>query len=126
MLYVLDGSVRKSGGRLRVATRLIRAKNGYVVWSKEYDRPFGDVLLVFGQVLHSLDHRRHFQLLADFPVDELLDVGVVEVEADHLGGTAGGAAGLDGAGGAVADLEKGHEPRGLATAGELFVLAAEL
>ena len=46
MLYVLDGSVRKSGGRLRVATRLIRAKNGYVVWSKEYDRPFGDVLLV--------------------------------------------------------------------------------
>jgi transcriptional activator of cad operon len=44
--YVLDGSVRKSGKRLRVAARLIRADNGYVVWSETYDRPFDDVLMV--------------------------------------------------------------------------------
>ena len=44
--YVLDGSVRKSGGRLRVDTRLIRADNGYVVWSEIYDRPFNDILMV--------------------------------------------------------------------------------
>lgn len=44
--YVLDGSVRKSGDELRVATRLIRADNGYVVWSETYDRPFHDTLVV--------------------------------------------------------------------------------
>ena len=44
--YVLDGSVRKSGARLRVDARLIRADNGYVVWSESYDRPFGDILIV--------------------------------------------------------------------------------
>jgi TolB-like protein/DNA-binding winged helix-turn-helix (wHTH) protein len=44
--YVLDGSVRKSGPRLRVAARLIRADNGYVVWSETYDRPFDDILTV--------------------------------------------------------------------------------
>jgi transcriptional activator of cad operon len=44
--YVLDGSVRKSGDKLRVATRLIRADNGYVVWSETYDRPFHDILMV--------------------------------------------------------------------------------
>ena len=44
--YVLDGSVRKSGARLRVAARLIRADNGYVVWSETYDRPFDDLLMV--------------------------------------------------------------------------------
>jgi len=44
--YVLDGSVRKSHGRLRVAARLIRADNGFVVWSETYDRPFGDILMV--------------------------------------------------------------------------------
>lgn len=44
--YVLDGSVRKSGTRLRVAARLIRAENGYVVWSETYDRPFDDRLMV--------------------------------------------------------------------------------
>jgi transcriptional activator of cad operon len=44
--YVLDGSVRKSGSRLRVAARLIRAENGYVVWSETYDRPLDDILMV--------------------------------------------------------------------------------
>jgi transcriptional activator of cad operon len=44
--YVLDGSVRKSGARLRVATRLIQADSGYVVWSETYDRPVDDILMV--------------------------------------------------------------------------------
>ena len=44
--YVLDGSVRKSGSRLRVAARLVRADKGYVVWSETYDRPSDDILKV--------------------------------------------------------------------------------
>ena len=44
--YVLDGSVRKSGDRLRVDARLIRGDSGYVVWSESYDRPFDDILMV--------------------------------------------------------------------------------
>jgi TolB-like protein len=44
--YVLDGSVRKSGARLRVDARLIRAENGFVVWSEIYDRPSDDILMV--------------------------------------------------------------------------------
>lgn len=44
--YVLDGSVRKSGDRLRIATRLARADNGFIVWSESYDRPFADILAI--------------------------------------------------------------------------------
>ena len=44
--YVLDGSVRKSGETLRVAARLVRADDGYVVWSENYDRPLTDKLMV--------------------------------------------------------------------------------
>jgi len=44
--YVLDGSVRKSGDTLRVAARLVRADDGYVVWSETYDRPVDDKLMV--------------------------------------------------------------------------------
>jgi TolB-like protein/DNA-binding winged helix-turn-helix (wHTH) protein len=44
--YILDGSVRKSGATLRVAARLIRADNGFVVWSETYDRPLNDILMV--------------------------------------------------------------------------------
>jgi transcriptional activator of cad operon len=46
VVYVLDGSVRKSGTRLRVAARLVRADSGYVIWSETYDRPFNDALMV--------------------------------------------------------------------------------
>jgi len=44
--YVLDGSVRKSDTTLRIAARLVRAADGYVVWSETYDRPSGDKLQV--------------------------------------------------------------------------------
>lgn len=56
--YVLDGSVRKSGDRLRIAARLVRAADGYVVWSENYDRPEGDKLWIqediAGEVAKSL------------------------------------------------------------------------
>jgi TolB-like protein len=38
--------VRKSGARLRVAARLIRAEQGYVIWSETYDRTLDDILMV--------------------------------------------------------------------------------
>jgi TolB-like protein/DNA-binding winged helix-turn-helix (wHTH) protein len=44
--YVLDGSVRKSGDTLRVAARLMKADNGFVIWSATYDRPVDDLLMV--------------------------------------------------------------------------------
>ena len=44
--YVLDGSVRKSDDTLRIAARLIRADDGYVIWSETYDRPSEDRLKV--------------------------------------------------------------------------------
>lgn len=44
--YVVDGSVRKSGARLRVAARLIRGDDEYVVWSQTYERPLDDILMV--------------------------------------------------------------------------------
>jgi len=44
--YILDGSVRKSGARLRVAARLVRPESGYVVWSDTYDRRWDDALVV--------------------------------------------------------------------------------
>jgi len=46
VVYVLDGSVRKSGGRLRVAARLVRADSGFVIWTETYDRPFDDIIMV--------------------------------------------------------------------------------
>jgi len=48
--YVLDGSVRKDGTSVRIATRLVRADSGYVAWSETYDRPFKDILAIQDEV----------------------------------------------------------------------------
>ena len=65
-------------------------------------------------------------LLAHLPFDVILDVGVVDVDDDHLGRAPRRAARLDRARRAVADLEEGHEAGGFAAARELLVLAAQL
>jgi TolB-like protein/DNA-binding winged helix-turn-helix (wHTH) protein len=44
--YVLDGSIRKSDTTLRVAARLVRATDGYVMWSQTYDRPYENKLAI--------------------------------------------------------------------------------
>ena len=41
--HVLEGSVRKSGNYLRVTAQLVRADNGYHVWSETYDRQLDDI-----------------------------------------------------------------------------------
>jgi TolB-like protein/DNA-binding winged helix-turn-helix (wHTH) protein len=44
--YVLDGSLRKSGSTMRIAARLVRADNGFVVWTETYDRQADDTLKI--------------------------------------------------------------------------------
>jgi TolB-like protein/Flp pilus assembly protein TadD len=43
---VLEGSVRKSGNKLRITAQLIRVDNGYHLWSETYDRNNGDIFQI--------------------------------------------------------------------------------
>jgi eukaryotic-like serine/threonine-protein kinase len=51
---VLEGSVRRSGDRLRVSTQLISVKDGYQLWSESYDRDLADVFAVQESVARSI------------------------------------------------------------------------
>ena len=51
---VLEGSVRKSGDRLRVSAQLISVKDGYQLWSDSYDRDLADVFDVQEDVARSI------------------------------------------------------------------------
>ena len=44
--YVLDGSVRRAGGRIRVAVELVAVETQVQVWAERYDRPYDDVFAV--------------------------------------------------------------------------------
>jgi TolB-like protein/Tfp pilus assembly protein PilF len=47
---ILEGSVRKSGDRLRVTAQLINAADGYHLWSQRYDRAAGDVFAIQDEI----------------------------------------------------------------------------
>jgi TolB-like protein/DNA-binding winged helix-turn-helix (wHTH) protein len=48
--HVIEGSVRKSGGMLRVTAQLIRVDTGYHIWSETFDRPMTDVFKIQDEI----------------------------------------------------------------------------
>jgi len=42
--YLVEGSVRRAGARVRVSARLLGARDGFRVWSADYDRAVSDLL----------------------------------------------------------------------------------
>jgi TolB-like protein/Flp pilus assembly protein TadD len=47
---VLEGSIQRSGDRLRVTTQLINAEDGYHLWSERYDRTMDDVFRIQDEI----------------------------------------------------------------------------
>lgn len=48
--YVLDGTVRRSGDRVRVAVHLVRGRDQSRLWDESYDSPVGDILSLQSEV----------------------------------------------------------------------------
>ena len=44
--HILEGSVRKSGNKVRITAQLIKAADGYHLWSETYDRTLDDIFVV--------------------------------------------------------------------------------
>ena len=65
--YVLEGSVRRDAGKVRVSAQLIRIKDQTHVWSREYDRELSNLLAlqsgisreIAGEIRNALDGTKH-------------------------------------------------------------------
>ena len=66
----------------------------------------GRILLLSVEVLEAFYECGNLKLFPDFPVDEIAYVGVIQVKADHLGGAAGGTAGLDRSCGSITNFQE--------------------
>jgi TolB-like protein/Flp pilus assembly protein TadD len=52
--YVLEGSVRRAGKRVRISAQLVDAKTGGHVWAERYDRELGDIFAVQDEITRSV------------------------------------------------------------------------
>jgi TolB-like protein/lipoprotein NlpI len=64
---VLEGSVRKSGEQLRITAQLIRAAEGYHLWSETYDRKMDDIFKIQDEIAGEVVKELKVKLLGAAP-----------------------------------------------------------
>jgi transcriptional activator of cad operon len=63
--HVLEGSMRRSGDSMRVTVQLIDARNGFDLWSENYDRPVADTIKVQEDIARSVAQTLQLRVTAD-------------------------------------------------------------
>jgi TolB-like protein/lipoprotein NlpI len=64
---VLEGSVRRSGDQLRITAQLIRAAEGYHLWSETYDRKMDDIFKIQDEIAGDVVKELKVKLLGAAP-----------------------------------------------------------
>ena len=65
--FVVEGSVRKSGNKLRITAQLVRAADSTHLWSETYDRPLDDIFAVQDEIAATVVGQLKVKLLSDMP-----------------------------------------------------------
>jgi len=52
--HILEGSVRKSGTKVRITAQLIQVDDGFHLWSETYDRELTDVFAIQDEIAHAI------------------------------------------------------------------------
>jgi len=77
--HVLEGSVRKSGENVRITAQLIKASNGYHLWSKSWDRKLTDVFAIQDEIAVAVVDALKVTLLGEAPRARVTDARAYEL-----------------------------------------------
>ncbi|HLF31505.1 MAG TPA: hypothetical protein VI566_10825, partial [Xanthomonadales bacterium] len=65
--HILEGSVRKAGDRVRITAQLIKADDGYHLWSETFDRTLDDVFAIQDEISAAVVAALKIKLLGAAP-----------------------------------------------------------
>jgi len=71
--YIMEGSVRRAGERLRITTTVIDASTDTQLWSENFDRDFGDIFAIQDEIAGEVVDRLEMQISGKLPVAERVD-----------------------------------------------------
>jgi TolB-like protein/DNA-binding winged helix-turn-helix (wHTH) protein/Tfp pilus assembly protein PilF len=77
---ILEGSVRKSGKRVRITAQLLNAEDGFHLWSEIYDRELDDIFTIQEEIARAIADALRIRLEV-FPNQSLNPGGTENVEA---------------------------------------------
>ena len=78
--HVLEGSVRKAGNRLRITAQLIKADDGFHLWSETYDQELTDIFAVQDEIARAVVDALKIEL-GIAAGSSLVDIGTSNREA---------------------------------------------
>jgi adenylate cyclase len=81
---VLEGSVRKSGNRVRITAQLINAADGYHIWSENYDRNLTDIFEVQDEISGIIANKLRENLFAAQKPEHLVKAHIKNITAYTL------------------------------------------
>jgi TolB-like protein/Tfp pilus assembly protein PilF len=67
VVYLLEGSVRKSGNRVRITVQLIKADDGFHLWSQTFDRTLDNIFTIQDEIASEVVGHLKITLLGDAP-----------------------------------------------------------
>jgi TolB-like protein/Tfp pilus assembly protein PilF len=79
---VLEGSVQKIGGVVRVSAHLVDAASGFDCWAETYDRPLDDVLAIQDEIARAIAGALHAEAEGG-AASRVAAAAVPEADADH-------------------------------------------
>ncbi|MDH5621011.1 MAG: tetratricopeptide repeat protein [Gammaproteobacteria bacterium] len=82
--HVLEGSVQQAGSRVRVTAQLIRATDGYHVWSKNFDRDSDDIFGIQDEIALRVGQALSESLLGAADARLFAGAGTDDVDAYDL------------------------------------------
>jgi TolB-like protein/DNA-binding winged helix-turn-helix (wHTH) protein/lipoprotein NlpI len=81
--HVLEGSVRKAGNHVRITAKLVKADDGFHLWSETFDRTLDDIFVIQDEIASAVVDALKVKLLDAMPTKEVTDP---EVYAFYLQG----------------------------------------
>jgi serine/threonine protein kinase/tetratricopeptide (TPR) repeat protein len=82
---VLEGTVRKSGNRVRISVQLVKVADGFHLWSETYDRTLDDIFAVQDDIAQSVVKELRTTLLGEDPDSRASGEVKAEVAAAAIG-----------------------------------------
>jgi adenylate cyclase len=79
--YVLEGSVRKAGNRVRITAQLVSSVDGYHLFSETYDRILEDIFAVQDEIASKITNRLREKLGEEHHEQQLVKAPTVNMEA---------------------------------------------
>ncbi|MCC6362795.1 MAG: hypothetical protein IT165_04685 [Bryobacterales bacterium] len=81
---VLEGSVRRSGDRLRISAQLVKASDGYHLWARQFDRRMQDLLDIEEETCRAIVEALRLTLVSSGQEDRFISGYTRDIEAYRL------------------------------------------